>query len=310
MQITKARKIGILNLQFNGCNALVNQKGSALLITLLIITLLISITVEFIYEVYVSTSALSNWGNAQKATLIAKSGQALSTTYLKEFKKLSYTSLSERVLPVKKYFDPDSLLSVKVEDENAKFNINTIIYQNGLTNSEALATLQRLFEYLHIDSSLAVAIADWIDPDSEPRLKDSEYAVKNAYLWSINEMKLIKGVDKNIFETILPFITVFGDNTKININTAKLAVLVSLHKDMTETLAQRIIYYRENIPFEDETYIVRVSGMETIGGYLQGKIAVKSSYFRVTSTAVVNEIKRMIESVIDTSLKVHYWREA
>lgn len=310
MQITKARKIGILNLQFNGCNALVNQKGSALLITLLIITLLISITVEFIYEVYVSTSALSNWGNAQKATLIAKSGQALSTTYLKEFKKLSYTSLSERVLPVKKYFDPDSLLSVKVEDENAKFNINTIIYQNGLTNSEALATLQRLFEYLHIDSSLAVAIADWIDPDSEPRLKDSEYAVKNAYLWSINEMKLIKGVDKNIFETILPFITVFGDNTRININTAKLAVLVSLHKDMTETLAQRIIYYRENIPFEDETYIVRVSGMETIGGYLQGKIAVKSSYFRVTSTAVVNEIKRMIESVIDTSLKVHYWREA
>ncbi len=310
MQITKARKIGILNLQFNGCNALVNQKGSALLITLLIITLLISITVEFIYEVYVSTSALSNWGNAQKATLIAKSGQALSTTYLKEFKKLSYTSLSERVLPVKKYFDPDSLLSVKVEDENAKFNINTIIYQNGLTNSEALATLQRLFEYLHIDSSLAVAIADWIDPDSEPRLKDSEYAVKNAYLWSINEMKLIKGVDKNIFETILPFITVFGDNTRININTAKLAVLVSLHKDMTETLAQRIIYYRENTPFEDETYIVRVSGMETIGGYLQGKIAVKSSYFRVTSTAVVNEIKRMIESVIDTSLKVHYWREA
>ena len=93
-------------------------------------------------------------------------------------------------------------------------------------------------------------------------------------------------------------------------NTSILGVLVSLQKDMTETLAQRIIYYRENIPFEDETYIVRVSGMETIGGYLQGKIAVKSSYFRVTSTAVVNEIKRMIESVIDTSLKVHYWREA
>jgi general secretion pathway protein K len=310
MQITKARKIGILNLQFNGCcNALVNEKGSALLITLLIITLLISITVEFIYEVYVSTSALSNWGNAQKATLIAKSGQALTTTYLKELKRLSYTSLSERVLPVKKYFDPDSLLSIKIEDENAKFNINSIIYQNGLTNSEALVTLQRLFEYLHIDSALAMAIADWIDPDSEPRLKDSEYAVKNAYLWSIDEMKLIKGVDKDIFETILPFITVFGDNTRININTAKLAVLVSLHKDMTETLAQKIIYYRENTPFEDETYIVRVSGMETIGGYLQGKIAVKSSYFRVTSTAVVNEIKRMIESVIDTSLKVHYWRE-
>ena len=36
----------------------------------------------------------------------------------------------------------------------------------------------------------------------------------------------------------------------ININTAKLPVLMSLHEDMTEPLAQRIIDYRETYTFE------------------------------------------------------------
>jgi general secretion pathway protein K len=303
------KNVSALIMQRALCREKDNQSGSALVIILLITTLLISVTVEFAYEVFVDTTSLSNWVNLQKAALIAKSGQTLTAPYFKEFKNLSHTSLSETALPVKKDFGTDSFLLIKIEDENAKFNINSIIYQNGLTNSEALNTLQRLFEYLNIDPSLAMAIADWIDPDSEPRLKDSEYGVKNAYLWSIDELKFVYGIDKEIFKTILPFITVFGGNTKININTAQLPVLVSLHKDMTESLAQRIIDYRESTPFEDETSLVRVSGLETIGGYLQGKIAVKSSYFRVTSTAVVNEITRMIESVLDTSLNVHYWRE-
>ncbi len=290
------------------CNEYVNKKGSALVITLLIVTVLISLTVEFAYEVYIGTTALSNWSNAQKASLIAKSGQTLSSKFVEDIRQQSYTYFSEITVPVVRDFGTDNLLLIKIEDENSKFNINSIIYPNGLTNEEAYSSLKKLLEYLNINPSLAMTIADWIDPDHEPRLRDSEYNAKNSDLWSMDELRLIEGVDKKIFETISPFITVYG-NGNININSAKLPVLVSLHDDMTETLAKRIIDYRESSPFEATAHVQRVSGMEKIGQRLLGRITVKSSNFRVISKATVNEITRIVESVMDISMNVQYWRE-
>jgi general secretion pathway protein K len=211
-------------------------------------------------------------------------------------------------VPVVRDFGTDNLLIIKIEDENSKFNINSIIYPNGLTNEEAFSSLKKLLEYLNINPSLAMTIADWIDPDHEPRLRDSEYNAKNSDLWSMDELRLIEGIDKKIFETISSFITVYG-NGNININSAKLPVLVSLHDDITETLAKRIIDYRESAPFEATAHVQRVSGMEKIGQRLLGRITVKSSNFRVISKATVNEITRIVESVMDISMNVQYWRE-
>ncbi|MEF9438184.1 MAG: hypothetical protein L0922_05420, partial [Candidatus Mariimomonas ferrooxydans] len=63
-----------------------------MIITLLIVTILISLTVEFAHEVYISSSSLSNWSNSQKASLIAKSGQTLSAGYLRDIISLPYSS--------------------------------------------------------------------------------------------------------------------------------------------------------------------------------------------------------------------------
>jgi general secretion pathway protein K len=284
------------------------QSGSALIITVLLVTVLVALVVEFAYEVYIDTSSLSNWENAQKASLIAKSGQTLSTKYLTEAARLKYTDIGELIFPVERDLGSGTALIIKIEDENTKLNINAVIRPNGTTDEKALSSLKKLFEYLNINTDLALVIADWIDPDIEPRLSGSEDSAKNAFLWSVDELRLIPGVDKDIFDKIRPFVTVFG-NSLININTAKLPVLVSLHKDMTETLAERIIDYRNSSPFELTGQVTNVSGMESIGTLLQGGITVKSSYFRVTSAATVNEIKRIIESVVDTSNNIYFWRE-
>jgi type II secretory pathway component PulK len=294
----------------NGQPSTVNQRGSALIVTLLIVTILTTLAVEFAYEVYIDSSALSNWSNAQKASLMAKSGQNVGSAYLSTISTFTYTYPDKIYLPVEKDFGPQTLLIIQLEDENAKFNINSIIYQNGLTNEEALSSLKKLLEYLKINPSLALTIADWIDPDHEPRLRDSEKNAKNGPLQSMEELQFIGGVEKSIFELVSPYITVFTERaSKVNINTAKLPVLISLHHEITETLAQRIIDYRENTPFESTAHVQRVSGMETIGQMLLGKITVKGTNFRITSTARVHEITRIIESIMNTSSTVKFWRE-
>ena len=286
-----------------------NQKGSALIITLLLITILVGLVVDFVYEVYIDSSSLSNWSNAQKASLVAKSGQTLSTHYLTKVNNYTYTYTKELVLPVLIDLGPNTSLYIKVEDENSKFNINSIINDRGSTNEDALASLKKLLEYLNINPDLSLAIADWIDPDSEPRLSDSENVAKNTYFWSVDELKSVNGMTADIFNKLSPYVTVYGDG-RINVNTAELPVLVSLSGDMTETFANNIIESRKNKPFENANEIVRVSGLKAIGIRIQGKISVKGSSFRVTATARVNEISRVIESVMDTSKKIYFWREA
>jgi general secretion pathway protein K len=286
----------------------VNEKGSALIITLLLVTLLVALVVEFAYEVFIDTSAFANWSNAQKSSSIARSGQTLSSTYLANMEERSYTFDREIDLPIERDFGFESHLSVKIWDENARFNINSIISSNGLTNDKALSSLKKLLKYLNINPDLALAIADWIDPDSDPRIIGSENNAKNTFLWSLDELQFIDGMDEENIETLMPLITVYGDN-RININTAPVAVLVCLHTSMTESLAQSIVDYREITPLEHVGDITNVPGLEGKGSYLIGRISVKSSKFRVISEASVSGIKRIIESVMDTSLKVHFWRE-
>jgi general secretion pathway protein K len=293
--------------RFSVCNLNLNQKGSALIITLLIVTILVALTVEFAYDVYIDTSALSNWSNAQKASLTARSGQTLAARYLTEVKNYSYTSIKAIEMPIEKDLGPGSGLIIRIEEENSKLNINDIIDDHGMIVDDAFLPLKKLFDYLDINPDIPLIIADWLDTDSEPRLAGSEDAAKNNDLWCVDELKSIGGIDKEIFNSISPFITVHG-NGQVNINTAELPVLVSLHPDMTEDLAKRIIDYRESTPFEDKSYIQRVSGLQTIGMVLK-RVTVKGSSFRVVSIAKSNEIKRIIESVMDTSMKIEFWRE-
>ena len=168
--------------------------------------------------------------------------------------------------------------------------------------------MKKLFEYLNINPDLYLVIADWIDPDMEPRLSDSEDGAKNTFLWSVDELKLIEGIDKKTFDRISPYITVFGDDTA-NINTADVPVLVCLDENMTESLANQIIDYRKDSPFEHASHVQRISGMESIGLPLSSRMTSKSTIFRITTTSNVNGITRVIESVMDTSMKIHFWRE-
>lgn len=285
-----------------------DSAGSALIITLLLVTILVSLVVNFVYEVQIDMSTLSNWSYAQKASLIAKSGQNLSAQYITDISGEEYTYEQKTELPLKKHFASNVNLTITIEDENSKFNVNSIINENGTTNEKNLESLKKLVEYLNINPNQALIIADWIDPDSEPRGFDSENSSKNDFLWSTDELKLIEGIDKETFHILRPYITVFGNN-QVNINTAEVPVLLSLGPDMTEELANRIVDYRQNSPFENANHIVRVTGLEAAGIKMLDRITVKASDFRIISQATVGEITRVIESVVDSSMKIYFWRE-
>ncbi|MFO0753333.1 MAG: type II secretion system minor pseudopilin GspK [Thermodesulfovibrionales bacterium] len=287
--------------------------GMALVLTLLVVAVITAMVVEFSYGVYISTSSLHNWQTAQRLSLLGKSVINLAAEMLSDTnRRLSYTYPGVLEFPTAepvRGFNGSAV--IRIEDENAKFNLNTLVYANGLLNENAYQSFLRLLAALQLDPAIADRLADWIDPDTEPRRRDSEEKAKNGFLDSVDELLLIPGIDRKSYEALLPYVTLYG-NGLININGADIPVLMSLSDSIDREMAGRIVQYRGHTPFEKTENIVKVAGFETVGTSLMGRITVKGSAFSVVSTAASGGIRNSIQCVLDMSGSrpvVKYWKE-
>jgi general secretion pathway protein K len=287
------------------------NKGFVLILTLLITALLTAMVTEFTYGVHMDTSALGNWETAQRLSLGARSGLSIGgRLVIESASSLPYTYPGALEIPVDKPDDEtEGSILLKVEDENSKFNLNTLVNPNGTLNAYAYESFKRLLKNLSLDENSADIISDWIDPDSEPRLRDSEKDAKNAPLDCTEEIFLITGLKPEVYDKLRPYITAWG-NGLININGAAPPVLASLSPSVTDELARRVENYRNIAPFENTTSLTRVAGFETLGIQLLGRITVKASVFKITSDASWQGIRRTIECVLSPSGQILYWKEA
>jgi general secretion pathway protein K len=296
-----------------------DQRGMALVVTLLALVLITALVVEFSYGVYTSTNALYNWRDSQRLSLMARSGVNVSARFLSDLlDTYSYSSPGSLELPVENPFeDFEGVILVRMEDETAKFNVNALIHDNGNFNEDAHRSFKRLLEILSLSDEIADRVADYIDQDSESRISGSESGAANSALLSTDELLLIHGIRKEDYDTLVPYITVYGDrNTAvININGADVPVLMSILDTgmgdfpITEDLAKRIIAYRENLPFEDIPQFNSFAGTSLSSN----QITVKGTFFSIKSIASSSGVMRIIETVISKrSLSppvISYWKE-
>jgi general secretion pathway protein K len=300
-----------------------SNKGMALVLTLMIVAIMTAMVVEFISNVCTTNASLYNWRASQQLSLAAKSGINLAVKIISDNQfRYAYTYPGKIEIPVKKMFVGSDegfggKVLIRVEDENAKFNLNALVWPNGKTNEVGLASFKRLLRNLQLDEQIAYKVAEWIVRNSEPRSGESDRVVKNAYMNSTDELYLIRGVDSRVYKALEPFITVYGvdaiSSVLININTAPLPVIMSLDDDMTEQLAKRIVKYRDLEPFKSPSDLVRVAGFEgSLGQSLMGRFKVKAVNLRITSIAEENNIKRVIECVVGNQggdFVTRSWRE-
>jgi len=311
--------IGGRGLGGGGVELLQNQKGMALVITLLAVVLITAMVVEFSYGVYTGTNDLYNWRDSQRLSIMAKSGVNVSARYLINLlSRYNYSYPGFIELPVENPFeDFEGMITVRIEDETSKFNINSIVPDNQIVNesdeTSPYNSFKRLLRVLSLDERIADRVADWIDADKESRIPGSETGAKNSALHSVDELLLINGINRKDYDKLLQYVTVYGDRNapQININGAEAPVLMSLSDAITEEFAKRLIDYRKVTPFETTGQIFNVAGFETtIGQSLMAKITVEGKDFYIKSIAVSGGVKRIIETVLNISYnRIKYWKE-
>jgi len=284
-----------------------------LVLTLAVLTLITAMVVEFARGVYINTESLYNWQASKRLSLLAKSGVNIASKLLADnLKETTYTYPGSIVLPPVAPVGKDGFgdtVAIRIEDENSKFNLNTLLYENGMINEDAYEGFRRLLDGLELDDDIAPRVADWLDRDDIPRLEDSDTGLKNSRMEVPDELLLIPGIESAGYEKLKPYITVYGSGL-ININGAEAPVLMTLDDSITVEMAGRITGYRELKPFDREGQITSVAGFEKLGISLMGRITVKGSVFSIHSTASSGDgIKRTVTCVLDSGGRIKYWKE-
>ena len=175
-----------------------NEQGFALILTILVLSLIVSLTLQFNTTMRSDLYSAANLKDGVILTSIARSGLAFSlAVLLKDANENDFDTLNEA------WADPGSLssglkslfndgyLAVRIFDHSGRINVNQLIDQKGEFNPEQEKVLTGLLssEQFGLDpedvSNIIDAIKDWIDPDDEVTrfgAENSYYAVSYTHL--------------------------------------------------------------------------------------------------------------------------------
>ena len=144
-----------------------------------------------------------------------------------------------------------------MQDEESKINLNTASPQ----------IISKLFEEVaHLDeeeaNKIAYRIVDWRDPDNfyanpsygaeDDDYEDLKppYECKDHPFEVLNELLLVKGMTREVFEQVKGYVTIYGSGA-VNIHTAPKEVLLAL--GLGEDAVKKILTFRAGTDGEEAT---------------------------------------------------------
>lgn len=275
---------------------LANQRGVALLIVLVIVTLLVAVVVEFTRGTQIAIATAANYRNGIQAIYLAKSGVTAARAVLKEDAKTSSATddLTELwATPLPPYSIGDGAVAIEITDEAGKISLGQLFEPNN--KEKVVVVLRQLFTNLGFDPQMATRIRDYIDADTSSELGGEESSYKNARLDGLAELFNLRGMTPEIYLKIVPYLTL-TDAWPININTAAPEVLQALDSEMDETRVQRIVAAR---PHKNYDILSTIDAQLT--SRVRNRVTHKSSYFSVRAEGSVHETRKTARALVKRS---------
>lgn len=197
-----------------------------------------------------------------------------------------------------------------LEDMQGRFNLNNLLNADGEPDALALERFRRLLRTLQLSPDLANAVVDWLDADMEASFpggaedetylnKNPPYRSANGLLASPSELRLIEGVDAEVYTALAPHITALPTRTAINLNTATAPVLSVLSDQLDLAQAEALVAAREEAG-EGFASVQEFLAQDSLAGLdieEQG-LAVASNYFMVHSAIEVGRIQLIYASLL------------
>jgi general secretion pathway protein K len=202
-----------------------------------------------------------------------------------------------------------AMLTGSVHDLNGRINLNSLLDGVGKANAEMQKRFEHLLQLLGLNKEIAQAVMDWIDADINPlfnggaeddyyMLQTPPYRAANRMMVSISELLLVKGVDNEAYQLLLPHVSALpAYDTAINVNTASAEVLASLADTMTIADGEALVEQRPEEGFVN----IDDFGKDLTTNHPTYKdvfLDVQSSYFLVDAVAEFDESTAQLHSLL------------
>ncbi len=295
-----------------------DQRGIALVLTLLILTLLVVSGLEINRAVRVEASLAENFRDLTQASYIAQSGVEVARALIQSDNPL-YDGLDENWAQFENFallssgLFPEGSFNGRIGDENSRFNPNGLLDPYGNVNLKKKEQLERLLALLGHPADWVEALLDWMDPDHQPRPRGAErefylskkksHPAKNGPLDSLEELLLIKGVDPFMFygmedkEGLKDYLSVHSDG-RININTASPVLIMSLSPKIDQAMAQAVIAHRREKPFQNPETLRSLPGWDGVYPSVSSEITVQSNSFFIEVVGIYREARALVQAVV------------
>jgi general secretion pathway protein K len=322
-----------------------NNRGRALLMTILIISLILIITLRFNTSM---RSSLTNAANLQDAIAldnmaksVFNSARAVLSVDAEEsgFDTLheDWANLAAAAQFFAVFFDRGRG-GMNITDHSGRLQVNSLLQKKEdawIINEEQKKIWINLlsaeeFELAEDEAlNIVEAIIDWIDEDDEPlgfggaessyyQGLDSPYAPRNGPMEFIEELLLISGISNELYfgtneiPGLANLVTPHGTDGKININTADAFVLGALSDQIDQDMVDGMLTYREdeeNDLGDPEWFRSFVPGDIIIPPAL---ITTSSSYFEILTEVALGNMRKKVRGMVvrgpGSSTDLVYWK--
>ncbi|GJL90724.1 type II secretion system minor pseudopilin GspK [Hyphococcus sp.] len=217
------------------------QKGAALLIVLLLAATLSFVAMSAMQRTALAAARASNVSARSEGLWRALAVETLALAAAEQFASAENPTMSlddewarEPIeLPLE-----DGAARVFFTDATACFNINSLAVAYGDASGDAvIAEFVRLAGFLDISdyeaAAIAEAIGDWIDQDTNRRPQGGEdeyytalpspYRTGNQPMTSVTELRSVKGVSREIYGSLKPYVCAQDSTEPSTINVNMLA---------------------------------------------------------------------------------------
>jgi type II secretory pathway component PulK len=188
------------------------ERGTALVLTLLIITTLAGLTIGFSGESGVELTLAGYSRDSYRAYLVARSGIDAGMALLADDEDLAMDSLNEDWARLESMAALHGLeeegitVSGGVVDESGKINVNLLRNEDGEIDETREEQIRRLFLVLGLKDEMLNPLLDWLDADDVERQDGAEayfyqdldepYPCANGPFLTPGQIFLVKGMGK------------------------------------------------------------------------------------------------------------------
>ena len=320
-----------------------DQQGMALLVTIMTVSLLVAVTIQYHKATWQQFLVSNSYSAGHQLKVIADSGVNIAITLLQhDGEENDFDSfLDSWALLDKESFSglfPFGTLQLKVVDLSGRLQVNSLVQQSGEAGDgeggvESLNVIREVFQNLLLSGhfpiedetearSIVAALIDWIDEDD----KESDLGAENSYYQSlekpyscrngpvryIEELLLIRGISPELLfgtgeqKGLADYLTVHGDDGRVNINTAPLPVIQSFDALIGEDLLEALDKYRKDQgneeKFADLAWYTEVDGWPGDIVINQNLLTVASSYFQIIGTGEFDTLSRSVTAIAERSI--------